>query len=498
MAVTWTATGITASSDTTSPFANLSYTLPTGHTTNDLLIAFYGGKPYNTVPSTPTDYAPQSGGANGSTAMGAGTGSVYAIAFTKVHDGSESNPASTFSAQYSPGIRAMVKATDSSGLGSWLVASCKGSDATATSTTFSATGDATLPLQPGDWLVALYVHNDDSSSSSSFALSVPGCSLDTVTQQLTGTLTTGTGNDGRMYVVTAEVLSGTASGAPTATCTTGSGDSDGQVVFLLVRPPIVGESALSATADLSADASVIATHTASASLSSTGELSGTATVLATHTATAALSSSASLTGTAVVVDSTTGTLTTAAGSLTAAGVVVDASTAALSSTASLTSAATVEQGAVEAQAALSASAALTGAGVVVDSGGAALASSAALTAAGVVVVPASADLASTASLAASATRSADATAAVEASASLVSSALINDDAEAVLDAVAELLAGGDVRSTIEVTITAGSVPYPPSRRRWTGAVSVSTGAQSVPYPPTESQASAVTVTTSAK
>ena len=71
MAVTWTATGITASSDTTSPFANLSYTLPTGHTTNDLLIAFYGGKPYNTVPSTPTDYAPQSGGANGSTAMGA-------------------------------------------------------------------------------------------------------------------------------------------------------------------------------------------------------------------------------------------------------------------------------------------------------------------------------------------------------------------------------------------------------------------------------------------
>ena len=192
MAVTWTATGITASSDTATPFANLSYTLPTGHTTNDLLIAFYGGKPYNTVPSTPTDYVARSGGANGTTAMGSGTGSVYAIAFTKVHDGSESNPASTFSAQYSPGIRAMVKGTDSSGLGTWRVESCKGSDATATSTTYSATGDATLPLQAGDWLVALYVHNDDSSSSSAWALSVPGCSLGTVTQRLTGTLTTAT------------------------------------------------------------------------------------------------------------------------------------------------------------------------------------------------------------------------------------------------------------------------------------------------------------------
>lgn len=236
--------------------------------------------------------------------------------------------------------------------------------------------------------------------------------------------------------------------------------------------------------------------TTATAATATASLTGEASVETSTTA--SLSATASLTATAVVVDSTTGTLTTATGSLTAAGVVVDASTAALSSTASLTSAATVEQGAVEAQASLSASAALTGAGVVVDSGGAALAASAALTATGVVVVPASAVLASTASLAASATRSADATAAVEASASLLSTALINDDAESVLDAVAELLAAGNVRSTIEVTISAGSVPYPPSRRRWTGAVSVSTGAQSVPYPPTESQASAVTVTTSAK
>lgn len=498
MAVTWTATGITASSDTATPFANLSYTLPTGHTTNDLLIAFYGGKPYNTVPSTPTDYVARSGGANGTTAMGSGTGSVYAIAFTKVHDGSESNPASTFSAQYSPGIRAMVKGTDSSGLGTWRVESCKGSDATATSTTYSATGDATLPLQAGDWLVALYVHNDDSSSSSAWALSVPGCSLGTVTQQLTGTLTTATGNDGRMYVVTAEVTSGTASGAPVATCTTGSGDSDGQTVFLMVRPPIAAGATATATADLTAEASVIASHSATAAPTATAALTSSATVLATHTATAALSTTASLTGGAVVVDATTGTLTTATASLTGAAVVVDATTAALSAAAALTSDATVVQGAVEAQAALSAGATLTGTAVVVDSGGMAVTASAALTASGVVVVPASSALSSTASLAASGTRSADVTATTTATAALTASAVINDDAEAVLDAVAELFAAGEVRSTIEVSVSVGSVPYPSNRRRWSGAVSVSTGAQSVPYPPAEHHASAVTVTTSAK
>lgn len=270
MAISYIATGITAGADTATPFANISYTLPASTQTGDLLIAFYGGKPYNTVPSTPTDYTARSGGANGTTAMGSGAGSVYAVAFTKAHDGSESNPVSTFSAQYSPGIGAMLAVRDSViGANSvWSIASCKGSDATSTDTTYSATGDATLGYTVGDIVVALLVHNDDSSSSSSFGLSIPGCTLQNVTQRLTGTLTTGGGNDGRMYVVTAEVATGTASGAPVATATTGSGDSDGQSVFLLVRQTSVKATG-SLTLGGSRGASVVAAASGTLTLGAT-------------------------------------------------------------------------------------------------------------------------------------------------------------------------------------------------------------------------------------
>lgn len=238
MAVQFIATGITATADVATPFANQSYTLPTGHAAKDLLIAFYGGKPYGTVPSTPADWTAQSGGANGTTDMGVGTGSVYAVAFTKVHDGSESNPASTFSAQYSPAVRAALLIRDHDSMSTnWTVTSTKGSDSTATGTGFSAAGASNLSYTTGDIVVVLLVHNDDSSADSSIGVSIPGCTVGTVTQRLTGTLETGTGNDARMYVATAEITAGTSSDVPTVTATTGSGDSDGQAVFLRVQRP---------------------------------------------------------------------------------------------------------------------------------------------------------------------------------------------------------------------------------------------------------------------
>ena len=55
MTVTWrTATGLTAGADTTDPYGSLTHTLPTGHATDDLLLAFIGLKPQTTAPSTPS------------------------------------------------------------------------------------------------------------------------------------------------------------------------------------------------------------------------------------------------------------------------------------------------------------------------------------------------------------------------------------------------------------------------------------------------------------
>lgn len=260
MAITYrTATGLTAASDTAAAYASLTYTLPTGHTTGDLLLCYMALKPYDTVPGTPSGYTALSGGANGTTAMGSGTGSVYAIAFYKEHDGSESGPSSAFSAQYSPAMRGMIALESDVGTGGgWTIDSTNGSDTSDTGTGFSATGGATLALEAGDHIFVIAAGRDDSATPSSVAITVSGCTLDTVV--VDSTLATSTGNDGWMYVAHAEVLSGTASGAPVTTATVGSGDSAGQAVFILIREPDSGTTPVEADRDTTWD--VLATVTA--------------------------------------------------------------------------------------------------------------------------------------------------------------------------------------------------------------------------------------------
>lgn len=235
------ATGLTSATDTASPFANIGFTLPSGTQSGDLLLAFYGGKPFGTIPNAPVSgvsYSSTSATNNGTTATGAGSGSVYASIWYKIHTGTEGNPSSTVGAQYTPAMSAMIamRSTISS---SWGIESTTATDATNTGTSYSATAATTLRFSPNDWIVVSYVHNDDSSTDTTFGISIPGCTVDSITQRLTGTLETATGDDGRMYVVTARIVSGIATGAATVSCTTGNNDSDGASVILRVSEPSV-------------------------------------------------------------------------------------------------------------------------------------------------------------------------------------------------------------------------------------------------------------------
>lgn len=312
MAVTFrTLTGYSAAADTAAPFASLTYTLPTGHTTNDLLVAFYAGKPYNTVPGTPTDYTARSGAADGTTAMGNGTGSTYSVAFTKEHTGSESNPSSTFSAQYSPGMTAMLAATSDAGVSGWTVTSTDGSDTTATGTGFSATGGATLTLTTGDYVIVMAGGPDNGATPSSITISVPGCTLDTVVVHGTP-LSTATGNDGWMYVATALVLSGTSSGAPTTTATVGSGDSSGHAVFLAVTEPVSNDKTGTVAGALPSFSGTVVgtkktTGTAAGSMSFGGTVVGTK-FEGSNDKTGTVTGAIALTGTATGAKATTGTV----------------------------------------------------------------------------------------------------------------------------------------------------------------------------------------------
>lgn len=230
------ATALTASTDIASPYANITWTLPTGAVANDLLIAGYAAKNFAAIPNGPTGYTLVDAGANGTVATGVGAGSVYVSGYYKNHSGTESAPSSTMSFPYALAMRGMIALTKSTA-NAWGVAGTMGYDTSSSGTAFSATGGSVLPYTTGDWVVAIVGHNDDSSSTTfaTNAIAVPGCVVGTSTQRLTGTLTTATGDDGRMYVVTASITSGTATGLPTITGTTGNNDSEGTVLFMIVR-----------------------------------------------------------------------------------------------------------------------------------------------------------------------------------------------------------------------------------------------------------------------
>lgn len=228
------ATADTAFIDTSAPWLDMTWTLPTGHTADDLLVLFAGGKPYDTgVPGVPSGYTDLGSGANGTTAVGAaGTGSVFSCARCKVHSGTEYTPSATMSGATNPVLRFAI-ALYCDDPATWDVDSCHGSDATETGTAYSATGDATLDFQTGDWVVASFYSNDDQGGASGLTVTIPGCTLGTVST-LTSNATS-SGQDGRGYIIAAEITAGTASGAPVVSCTTSTGESGGQSTILRVR-----------------------------------------------------------------------------------------------------------------------------------------------------------------------------------------------------------------------------------------------------------------------
>lgn len=229
--------GLAAFSDTATPFDPQSYTLPAGHTTDDLLLAICGIKPSTTTPDNPSGYTAE---ADVSTATGqafgaSDAGEIRAMAWYKVDGGAEATPGHTFTVRYSPLMLAML-ALDSSNAGSgWTVDSTTGVDNTDTDTSISATGGS-MTWATGDMVVVVSAAGSDQSTESSAALSIPGVSLGALTEQL-ATNTTSVGTDGALYVYTALVTSG-GTGAPTFTATSAvATNAHRAVLFLKVTEP---------------------------------------------------------------------------------------------------------------------------------------------------------------------------------------------------------------------------------------------------------------------
>jgi hypothetical protein len=248
---------ISATADTATPFTSTSYPLPTGAAADDLLTVAIGSKPFGSTPGVPGGWTQQASVANGSTAVVTDGGSVRAGAYTRTMVGGDVAPSFTWSVQYNPqyGVMLGLRKTNA---GSWTVGQTTGTDTNTASTAFSAAGGATLAWTAGDWAVAVVVTPTDAGTFTSPSLTIPGCTVGTLTQRVT-TPGTAQGADLSLYIYTAEITAGTASGVPTfaATGTSGAtGSAQGAVVFLRAAEPVASSGATVTPATVTATAAV--------------------------------------------------------------------------------------------------------------------------------------------------------------------------------------------------------------------------------------------------
>lgn len=237
MAITHRASsGIAAGTTTTGG----AFTLPTGHTADDLLLAWLGCKPYTVNVSSgtlTTDYTALGNITSGTVANGVGVGSTRTWAYHRTHDGSETAPDCTLSAAPSPSMKAM-SAYSKTEAGAWDIASATGADTSASGTSVSIASGTTIDLAVGDvLLVAVTLPDDTATMATSLALTASGITFGTITERLPTNGTT-SGNDAIMHVFEAEVTAG--SGTVTVTLSgtnTNSGESEASAVFVRLREP---------------------------------------------------------------------------------------------------------------------------------------------------------------------------------------------------------------------------------------------------------------------
>lgn len=215
----------------------LGLVLPTGAVAGDMLIAFYGGKPY-TVDVTSgtflTDYTLAGNITDGTAANAVDGGSVRAHARYREMQSGDVAPTGTLSAAPSPRMNGMLAYQKTVG-GAWNVATSTGFDSAATGTTRSITS-GTLDLAVGDVVIVVVVSPSDSTTGTSRSLTGTGLTFSAPTNRNTTSGTT-SGNDGSIVALESTVTAGSGTVALTYADTVTTGISNASAVFIRLREP---------------------------------------------------------------------------------------------------------------------------------------------------------------------------------------------------------------------------------------------------------------------
>jgi hypothetical protein len=214
---------------------SLATILPGSRVNGNLLIISVVNKYPPDVPTTPTGYTlPINGqGSGGAGSAGIDTGEVVTSGYTRVVDGTETNPTITITNGNSAGCR-MFQYSRSAGTG-WDIACAYGVQSTGGSTAISITASQNLDMAAGDVLLVITGLNSDRALSSQ-AVSASGITFGAMVERTDESI--GNGDDCQLIITEHPVTAGSGTVAPVFTATAnGSGTNNpaGVAVFMRLR-----------------------------------------------------------------------------------------------------------------------------------------------------------------------------------------------------------------------------------------------------------------------
>jgi hypothetical protein len=230
------------------PATSISFPYPVTLAAGDLLVMFMVTKYPPNSPVTPSGWIAFTGyqASGGAGASGAGTGNVYATAFVKVSDGTETGSLTVDITGANVTFGRMYRFTKSA-TKRWGLLFTTGSDNSA-GTAWSVTGAANINIQTGDALASVSAVCSVIASLDSAAYSAAGVSSLPISNN---SVFSSTAADDISYMIEiATSITGLSTGAPSLTGTlngTGSATGAGATVFIRMREEpeaIIGSTSL--------------------------------------------------------------------------------------------------------------------------------------------------------------------------------------------------------------------------------------------------------------
>lgn len=176
----------------TAAAGNITATIPAGAVEGDLMILFYGGKPFNSNPTINQNWTSAGSATNGTTGSGGDTGSMQARIFWKIHTGTETNPTVTNGTADVYSAVIVVFSKDAARF--WNLSFGGGGDATV-GTDFSTTTTNVMSLTTNDWVAAFGVTRSDAGTFGNLGISATGMGFGAFNGQPTAGFVTTTGGD---------------------------------------------------------------------------------------------------------------------------------------------------------------------------------------------------------------------------------------------------------------------------------------------------------------